>query len=121
MLAAILPEMIDVLSALSLYRQLEALELTLTSQKDVTGQWMTAYTNQNSFNHILSQITSQCEDAPQFLASFSHIEPADIPKGGNRAVYPRFLAKVQMLKQAVGALVELSASSEQQRQMGFKP
>jgi len=41
------------------------------------------------------------------------IEPAKIPQGADRSAYPRFLAKVQMLKQAVGAFIELAMSSEQ--------
>jgi len=113
--------MIDVLSALSLYRQLDALEVVLNSAgKDYVNQFMAAYTNQESFNHILNQVRSQCEDAPQYLASFSHIETALIPKGADRSVYPRFLGKVQMLKQAIGALLELTATAEQKKQIGFR-
>ena len=113
--------MIDALSALSLYRQLEALENNLSNVKeDPFNQFMAAYTNQTSFNHILNQIREQCADSPEYLKSFSHIEPANIPKGADRSVYPRFLAKVQMLKQAVRAFIELAMSSEQKRQVGFR-
>jgi hypothetical protein len=34
---------------------------------------------------------ARCEDAPDYLASFSHIQAADIPKGADRPVYHRFL------------------------------
>jgi hypothetical protein len=113
--------MIDGLAALSLYRQLEALEKNLSNVKDdYVDQFMAAYTNQMSFNHILKQITEQCGDAPEYLKSFSHIEPAAIPKGAKRYVYQRFLAKVQMLKQAVGTVIELTLSSEQKREVGFR-
>ena len=113
--------MIDTLSALSLYRQLEGLESIVTAAKgEVLREWMVAYTNQDSFNHILNQVTSQCGDAPQYLASFSHIEPENIPKGGDRSVYPRFSAKVMMLRQAVGALLEMTATPEQKQQIGLK-
>ncbi|MGB6830612.1 MAG: hypothetical protein WBE41_21375 [Terracidiphilus sp.] len=117
----ILLGMIDALSALSLYRQLHALEENLRAVKDdPVSQFMAAYKNQGSFNHILSQITEQSADAPDYLKSFSHIEPADIPKGLNRSAYPRFLAKVQMLKQAIGAFIELALPPEQKKQIGFK-
>jgi len=54
--------MIEALSALSLYRQLEALEENLRSVKDDSvDQFMAAYKNQGSFNHILNQITEQAE------------------------------------------------------------
>ena len=113
--------MIDALSALSLYRQLEALEENLRVVKgDAVCQFMAAYKNQGSFNHILNQITEQCADAPDYLKSFSHIEPAEIPKGLNRSVYQRFLAKVQMLKQAIGAFIELAMPPEQKKQIGFR-
>jgi hypothetical protein len=113
--------MIDGLSALSLYRQLEALDSNLSNIKgDVTSEFLAAYSNQESFNHTLKQVTEQCADSPEFLKSFSHIEPAKIPKGADRSAYPRFLAKVQMLKQAVGAFIELAMSSEQKRQIGFR-
>jgi hypothetical protein len=111
--------MIDALSALSLYRQLEGLEEVLkNADANVTSQWFTAYTNQASFNHILEQITEQCADAPEYLSSLSHIERADIPKGGDRSVYPRFLAQVTMLKRAVGALLE-QPIPEQKNRIGF--
>jgi len=117
----ILQCMIDALSALSLYRQLEALEENLRAVKDDSvDQFMAAYKNQGSFNHILNQITEQSTDAPDYLKSFSHIEPADIPKGLNHSVYPRFLAKVQMLKQAIGAFIELAMPPEQKKQIGFR-
>lgn len=42
--------MIDALSALSLYRQLEGLEEVLkNADANVTSQWFVAYTNQASF------------------------------------------------------------------------
>jgi len=114
--------MFDALAALSLYRQLEALDNSLSKIKsdDVRRQFEAAYANQESFNHILKQVTEQCSDYPEYLKSFSHIEPAQIPKGGNRVVYPRFVASVQMLKQAVGAFIELAMSSEQKSQIGFR-
>ena len=113
--------MIDALSALSLYRQLEALENNLSNVKsDVTREFLAAYNNQGSFNHILTQITEQCGDAPEYLKSFSHIEPADIPKGADRSGLPQVLAKVQMLRQAIGAFIELAMSSEQKKQIGFR-
>jgi hypothetical protein len=111
--------MIDALSALSLYRQLEGLEDVLkNADANVTSQWFVAYTNQASFNHILEQITEQCADAPEYVRSLSHIERADIPKGGDRSVYPRFLAQVTMLKRAVGALLE-QPIPEQKNRIGF--
>jgi len=111
--------MIDALSARSLYRQLEGLEATLTHVEcNVASQWFAAYTNQQSFNHILEQITEQCADAPDYLRSISHITAANIPQGADRAVYPRFLAQVQMLKNAIGALLEFSPP-EEPRKMGF--
>ncbi len=114
--------MFDALSALSLYRQLEALDNSLSKIKsdDVTNQFLGAYLNQESFNHILQQVRDQCAGAPEYLKSFSHIEAAKIPKGADRSAYPRFLAKVQMLKQAVGAFIELAMSSEQKSQIGFR-
>jgi len=114
--------MFDALSALSLYRQLEALDRNLSKigDGDVANQFLAAYTNQASFNHMLKQATEQCADSPEYVKSFSHIKPAKIPKGADRSVYPRFLAKVQMLKQAVGAFIELAMSSEQKRQIGFR-
>jgi|HubBroStandDraft_3_1064219.scaffolds.fasta_scaffold13608_5 hypothetical protein len=114
--------MFDALSALSLYRQLEALDNNLSKIRgdDVTNQFLAAYTNQASFNHILEQVTEQCADSPEYLKSFSHIKPAKVPKGADRSVYPGFLAKVQMLKQAVGAFIELAMSSEQKTQIGFR-
>jgi hypothetical protein len=113
--------MIDTLSALSLYRQLEGLESIVNAAKgDVLKEWMAAYGNQGSFNHILKQVTSQCNDAPEYLASLSHIEPENIPKGGDRSVYPRLSAKVTMLRQAVGALLDLTTSAEQKKQIGFQ-
>jgi len=114
--------MFDGLSAVSLYRQLEALDNSLSKIKsdDVTSQFLAAYMNQGSFNHILKQVREQAADAPEYLKSFSHIEPAEIPKGADRGAYPKFLAKVQMLKQAVGAFIELAMSSEQKRQIGFR-
>ena len=119
---SILAYMFDPLSALSLYRQLEALDKTLSKIKsdDVTNQFLAAYMNQESFNHILKQVTEQCADSPQYLKSFGHLEPAEIPKGADRSAYPRFVAKVQMLKQAVGAFIEVAMPSEQKRQIGFK-
>lgn len=112
--------MVDGLTALSLYRQLEALEQNLSTAKgNLVNEFMAAYMNQASFNHILKQVKEQCEGADEYLASLQHIEPADIPKGADRSVYPRFLAKVQMLKQAVGAVVELGLSPEQKRSIGF--
>lgn len=111
--------MIDALSALSLYRQLEGLEEILkNADANVTSQWFAAYTNQASFNHILEEITAQCVDAPEYLKSFSHIERADIPKGGDRSVYPRFLAQVTMLKRAIGAFLE-QPIPEQKNRIGF--
>ncbi len=83
-------------------------------------EWMVAYANQGSFNHMLNQITSQCSDAPEYLASLSHIAPENIPEGGDGSVYPRFAAKVTMLKQAVGALLEMNTSAEQKKQIGFQ-
>ncbi len=113
--------MIDSLSALSLYRQLEALENYLTNVKDdKVDQFLAALNNQTSFNHILNVITEQCQDAPEYLKSFAHIESASIPKGLDNSAYPRFFAKVQMLKQAVGAVIELSMPPEQKRQIGFR-
>ena len=118
----ILLSMIDTLSALSLYRQLEALENNLRNVKeDIVSQFLAAYHNQASFNHILQQITEQCADAPKYLQTFSHIESADIPKGSDRSAYPRLIAKVQMLKQAVGALLEYAASPEEKKKIGFEP
>ena len=116
--------MIDVLTALSLYRQLDALDSTLTAaagEKDVTRQFFAAYTNQEAFNHILEQVRSRCQDAPDYLASFAHIEAVDIPKGADRAAYPRFLGKVKGLKSALGALLEMTATPEQKQQIGFHP
>jgi hypothetical protein len=113
--------MIDTLSALSVYRQLEGLESTVKAAKGgVLSEWMIAFTNQGSFNHMLNQITSQCSDAPEYLASLSHIGPENIPAGGDRSVYPRFSTKVTMLRQAVGALLEMNTSSEQKKQIGFQ-
>jgi hypothetical protein len=110
--------MIDALSARSLYKQLEGLEATLTHVKGgVANEWMAAFTNQQSFNHILQQISEQCADAPDYLRSLSHITPANIPPGGDRSVYPRFLAQVQMLKNAIGALLEYAPPEE--RKYGF--
>jgi hypothetical protein len=67
--------MMDALSALSLYRELEALDTGLSKIRgdDVTGQFMAAYTNQESFNHILKQVTEQCADSPEYLKSFSRV------------------------------------------------
>jgi hypothetical protein len=114
--------MIDVLTALSFYRQLEALDTTLTvaGGSDQMTQWFAAYNNQQSFNHILNEVRLRCEDAPDYLASFSHIEPVNIPKGADCSVYPKFLGKVQGLRQALGALLELTATPEQKRQIGFQ-
>ena len=112
--------MIDELSARSLYRQLEGLEETLKHvEGNVASQWFAAFTNQQSFNHILQQITEQCADAPDYLRSLSHIAPASIPPGGDRSVYPRFLAQVQMLKNAIGALLEYKPPEEPSHKMGF--
>jgi hypothetical protein len=113
------PIMIDKLSALSLYRQLEGLEEVLKNvDANVTSQWSAAYTNQSSFNHVLEQITEQCIDAPDYLRGLSHIQRADIPKGADPSVYPRFLAQVTMLKRAVGALLE-QPIQEQKNRIGF--
>ena len=112
--------MIDALSALSLYRQLEALEQSFEKAgNSVADRWGAAYMNQGSFNEILKQITDQCVDAPEFLRSFSHIEPVRIQKGVDRSVVPRFMAQVGMLKQAIHALLEWSLSAEQKSRMGF--
>jgi len=109
--------MLDLLSALSLYRQLEALDSSLSKIKsdDVTNQFLAAYTSQESFNHVLRQVTEQCADSPEYLKSFSHLAPAKIPKGADRSAYPRFVAKVQMLKQAVGAFIELTMTPDQKK------
>jgi hypothetical protein len=115
--------MIDVLTALSLYRQLDALDSTLKTaagNNNVTAQFLAAYNNQDTFNHILEQVRSRCQDAADYLASFSHIEPITIPKGADRSAYPRFLGKVQGLKSALGALLEITATPEQRREIGFR-
>lgn len=114
--------MIDVLTALSLYRQLEALDTRLIAVggRSVIDQFLTAYHNQGDFNHILSEVRSRCTDAPDYLATIGHIQPADIPPGADRSAYPRFLANVQGLRQAVGALLELTATPEQKQAIGFR-
>lgn len=116
--------MIDPLSALSLYRQLEGLEETLKhaagSPRDTfVNQFLSALHSQDAFNHILSEITEQCADSPQYLRSFSHIKPVNIPRGADRSAYPRFFAQVQMLKQAVRALLELAFTPEEKQKIGF--
>jgi len=73
--------------------------LTTAGGNDVTRQFIAAYNNQVAFNHVLNQVISGCQGAPDYLASFSHIEPVNIPK--------------------VGALLELTATPEQKRSIGF--
>lgn len=113
--------MIDALSALSLYRQLEGLEDALKkSGDDQVNQFLAAYNGQEAFNSILTQTTEQCADAPEYLRSLSHIKPVQIPKGADRSAYPRFLTQVKMLRQAIGALLEYTLTQEQRERIGFK-
>lgn len=112
--------MIDPLSALSLYRQLEGLDKVLGDMKgDFVNEFMSAYTNQGSFNHILEQMREQCSDAQEYFRSFQHIAKVNIPKGADRSAYPRFVAQVQMLKQALHAILELALTSDQKQRIGF--
>jgi hypothetical protein len=104
----------------SLYRQLEGLEATLKDAgESEEKRWFAAYNSQESFNSILEKIRAQCAAAPEYLQTLDHIQPASIPKGGNKSVYPRFLNQVVMLRQAVRAFLELALSQEQKQKIGF--
>ena len=112
--------MIDPLSALSLYRQLEGLENALEGVKgSAVDEFRAALETQGSFNHILNQIRGQCADALKYLESIKHIEPVNFPKGIDPSAYPHFLTHVKMLKQALRALLELGLSSDEKRKIGF--
>ena len=112
--------MIDTLSALSLYRQLEALDKSLTAVKDDTvSQFLAAFKNQDAFNQILALVKDKCSDAPEYLQTFAHIEQVTIPKGADRSAYLKFLSSVQMLKSAVGALLEFAATPDEKKRIGF--
>jgi hypothetical protein len=117
---SILEGMISGLTAFSLYRQLEGLEDALSQVRgDAMREFGTAKMNQQSFNHILKQLRDECAEDPEYVRSFAHIERADIPGGADRSVYPRFYAQVKMLRQAVGALLEMLLPPEQKKQIGF--
>jgi hypothetical protein len=106
--------MLDALSALSLYRQREGLESTLTHVKnDVVSQFIAAHQNQEAFSSILKQVIEGCSDVPAYLQTLGHIRPVEIPTGGDGSAYPRFLGQVQMLRQAVHAPLELLLSAEE--------
>jgi hypothetical protein len=112
--------MLDYLFAFSLYRQLEGLEAILAkSEKDQVNRFLVAFNSQGAFNEILKQISEQCADAPEYLRSFSHIKPVTIERGIERSVYPDFLRRVTMLKQAIRALLEYSLTDEQKQRIGF--
>jgi hypothetical protein len=112
--------MIDALSALSLYRQLEGLEEVLKNgEVNVRSQWMAAYMKQSSFNHIPDQITeSNALTLQSTVEAFFIYNEQTSQQGPNRSAYPRFLAQVTMLKRAIGALLEQPVP-EQKSRMGF--
>ena len=111
--------MMDALTAWSLYRQLEGLEDTL-KQIDPRDQLRAAFANQESFNNILGQVREGCAEMPDYVRSFSHIEPSGIQvAAGDRYSFPRFLAKVLMLRQALRAWLELTLSPEEKVKLGF--
>ena len=112
--------MLDSLTAWSLYRQLEGLEEVLkNTRQTIQEQFAAARANQDSFNHILTQITDGCAEVPEYVRSFSHIERANISGGINRSAYPRFLGQVRMLRQAMRAFLEVMLSTEEKQKVGF--
>jgi hypothetical protein len=111
--------MMDALAVWSLYRQLEGLEDALKQVQPV-DLLRAAIANQDSFNDILKQVREGCADMPDYVRTFSHIEPSLIlALAGDRSSFPKFLGKVLMLRQALRAWMELTLSPEEKQKLGF--